>query len=139
MKTVKSQKPSVYAGLRALELRRCRDRPLVPKEIRSTCFRSFLALSAPFRSETHPFRLFFSTVSVCSVRVCGINCGQAKHPECSFRRIRGVFVVRMVTLVPPKKSRPFAKQILPRSRQRKIGEVIKAETANWITVLSILI
>ena len=27
-----------------------------PKENRSTCFRSFLSISAPFRSETHPFR-----------------------------------------------------------------------------------
>ena len=26
-----------------------------------------------------------STVSVYSGRVCGINCGQAKHPECSFK------------------------------------------------------
>ena len=54
----------------------------------SACFRVFWPLSA--RKHILSGTLT-STVSVCSVRGCGINCGQAKHPECSSRRIRGVF------------------------------------------------
>ena len=54
----------------------------------SAYFRAFPPLSA--RKQMLSGTLV-STVSVCSGRVCGINCGQAKHPECSSRRIRGVF------------------------------------------------
>ena len=54
----------------------------------SACFQAFPPLSA--RKHILSGTLT-STVSVYSERVCGINCGQAKHPECSFRRIRGVF------------------------------------------------
>ena len=51
-------------------------------------FRLFLTLSA--RKHILSGTLT-STVSVYSVCGCGINCGQAKHPECSSRRIRGAF------------------------------------------------
>ena len=38
-----------------------------------------------FRQAFQPLSGFsFYTVSVYSVRGCGINCGQAKHPGCSF-------------------------------------------------------
>ena len=37
----------------------CEERGLAPKRYGSTCFRSFLTISAPFRSETDAFRLFF--------------------------------------------------------------------------------
>jgi len=54
----------------------------------STYFRPFPPLSA--RKQMLSSTLI-STVFVYSGRVNGINCGQAKHPECSSRRIRGVF------------------------------------------------
>ena len=68
-----------------------RLRHLVPKNLGvpvSARFRAFPPLSA--RKHILSGTLT-STVSVYSGRVCGINCGQAKHPECSSRRIRGVF------------------------------------------------
>ena len=82
----------------------------------SAYFRAFPPLSARKRILSGALT---STVSVCDRRVCGINCGQAKHPECSVPpHPRCFFVVCMVTLSAPK-VKAFAEQILPRSRQRK--------------------
>ena len=70
----------------------------VPKKPRvpvSARFQAFPPLSA--RKQMLSGTLT-STVSVCSGRVNGINCGQAKHPECSFRRIRGVFCIILLWL-----------------------------------------
>ncbi len=61
-----------------------------------------------------------STVSVYSGRVCGINCGQAKHLECSSRRIRGVF------------SRLYGNSVRPKSQglsQNKFCPAVNKEKA----------
>ena len=85
------RKPLVYKGFRGRSEEARTPDILLPKKSGvpvSAHFQPFPPLSA--RKHILSGTLT-STVSVCSGRVCGINCGQEKHPECSFRRIRGVF------------------------------------------------
>ncbi len=78
-------------------------RHLAPKRYKSTCFRLFLAVSAPFRSKTHPFRhSFLHCFRV--LRAClWDKLWSSKTPRMQLYAASEVFfVVCMVTLSAPK-------------------------------------
>ena len=76
---------------------------LAPKEIRSTCFRSFLAVSAPFRSKTHPFRRSYLHCFRVLRSAKWDKLWSNKTPRMQLRAASEVFfVVCMVTLPAPK-------------------------------------
>lgn len=72
---------------------------LAPKEFGSTGLRSFLSISAPFRSQTHPFRLFFlhcfHVLRACLWdKLWSKNTPHKRQSPC----VRSFFIVRMLTL-----------------------------------------
>ena len=78
-------------------------RPSAPKEIRSTCFRLFPAVSAPFRSQTHPFRhSYLHCFRVLRACLWDKLWSKRYSPNTVSAVLREFFVVCMVTLSAPK-------------------------------------
>ena len=74
-----------------------------PKENRSTCFRSILGISAPFRSETHPFRhSYLHCFRVLRSCLWDKLWSKRYSPNTASAVLGEFFVVCMVTLSVPK-------------------------------------